>query len=115
MFGYVIILLSFGGLYFGLWMIQKAKLEDANLYILGLKIKIDELKIENDYLQRRLTYQNIGGNASTRRPTPRYSQDLKDAVKKGMAAAHPDKGGNAEDFIRFRKVYEEINGKGVTH
>ena len=78
-------------------------------------IKIDELKIENDYLQRRLTYQNIGGNASTRHSTPKYSKDLVDAVKKGMMAAHPDKGGNAEDFIRFRKEYEKIKKEGAYH
>lgn len=39
------------------------------------------------------------------------NQDLLDAVKKGMVAAHPDKGGKQEDFIRFNKVYNELRGR----
>ena len=29
-----------------------------------------------------------------------------------MKKSHPDNGGNAEDFMRFQKVYEELTGKG---
>lgn len=35
-------------------------------------------------------------------------KDLLDAVKRGMMAAHPDKGGKQEDFIRFNKVYNDL-------
>lgn len=35
-------------------------------------------------------------------------KDLIDAVKRGMMAAHPDKGGKQEDFIRFNKVYNDL-------
>ncbi len=33
------------------------------------------------------------------------------AVKYAMKHAHPDNGGNAEDFIRFQKCYEELTRK----
>lgn len=31
-----------------------------------------------------------------------------EAVKYAMKHAHPDNGGNAEDFIKFKKCYEEL-------
>lgn len=34
-----------------------------------------------------------------------------EAVKYAMKYAHPDNGGNAEDFIRFKKCYEELARK----
>lgn len=35
-----------------------------------------------------------------------------EAVKYAMKKSHPDNGGNAEDFMRFQKVYEELTGNG---
>lgn len=34
-----------------------------------------------------------------------------EAVKYAMKKSHPDNGGNAEDFMRFQKVYEELTRK----
>ena len=34
------------------------------------------------------------------------------AVKYAMKHTHPDNGGNAEDFIRFQKCYEELTMNG---
>ena len=62
----------------------------------------DQITSLNHYLVRLKEMQNLGGNA--------YNKDLMDAVKKGMIASHPDKGGNADDFTRFRKVYENLKG-----
>lgn len=39
----------------------------------------------------------------------KVSQDVKEAVHYAMVHAHPDNGGKQEDFIRFRKCYEQIN------
>lgn len=33
---------------------------------------------------------------------------VKKAIKKAMIHSHPDKGGNAEDFIAFRELYKNI-------
>ena len=41
-------------------------------------------------------------------PTPK---DMIDAVRYAMKHAHPDNGGNAEDFIKFQKCYEELTRK----
>ena len=39
------------------------------------------------------------------------SADALQAVKYAMKHAHPDNGGNAEDFIKFTKCYEELTRK----
>lgn len=36
------------------------------------------------------------------------SQDTIDAVRYAMKKSHPDSGGNADDFVRFQKCYEEL-------
>lgn len=40
------------------------------------------------------------------------SQDEIDAVRYAMKHAHPDNGGNENDFIRFQKCYEELTRNG---
>lgn len=40
------------------------------------------------------------------------SQDEIDAVRYAMKHAHPDNGGNAEDFIKFQKCYEDLTRNG---
>jgi hypothetical protein len=42
------------------------------------------------------------------KPKVNIDKDLLDAVRRGMMAAHPDRGGKQEDFIRFHKVYEDL-------
>lgn len=37
--------------------------------------------------------------------------DVKDAVKYAMKKSHPDNGGDADDFRKFRELYEEMEGK----
>lgn len=92
-----------------LYFIWKCEKEDKEMY----KAKYDEYLVKYLEMQKHITtlqhylirlkeMQNLGGNA--------YNKDLIDAVKKGMVASHPDKGGNVDDFTRFRKVYEELKG-----
>ena len=42
-------------------------------------------------------------------PKAKVSQDVVDAVHYAMKKSHPDNGGNAEDFMRFKRVYEEVS------
>lgn len=37
--------------------------------------------------------------------------DVKNAVKYAMKKSHPDNGGSADDFRKFRELYEEMEGK----
>lgn len=43
---------------------------------------------------------------------PSIPQGTIEAVKYAMKKAHPDNGGNTEDFMRFQKVYEELTKNG---
>lgn len=43
---------------------------------------------------------------------PSIPQGTIEAVKYAMKKSHPDSGGNHEDFIKFRRVYEQLTGKG---
>lgn len=72
-----------------------------------LKSKNAELFMENMQLKSLIgAYRNVYGNGYQR--VPQISKDTVDAVRYAMKHAHPDNGGNAEDFIKFKKVYEEI-------
>lgn len=51
-------------------------------------------------------FQNLYGNSMQKIP-----QGTIEAVKYAMKKSHPDNGGNAEDFMRFQKVYEELTRK----
>lgn len=44
--------------------------------------------------------------------SPEIPTDTIKAVKYAMKHAHPDNGGNADDFIRFQKCYEELTRNG---
>lgn len=43
------------------------------------------------------------------KPKPKVSQDVINTVRYAMKKSHPDNGGNAEDFMRFKRVYEEVS------
>lgn len=64
-------------------------------------------KYYKDYIQKlesrvdELMKMRVIGN-------PKVSQDMVDAVRYAMKKSHPDNGGNAEDFVRFKKCYEEL-------
>lgn len=55
-------------------------------------------EINSSISKDRIIYQNI-------------PKDTIGAVKYAMKHAHPDNGGNSEDFIKFKKVYEELANK----
>lgn len=40
----------------------------------------------------------------------KYDKDLKDAVFVAMKVSHPDNGGQQEQFVKFRKLYESMKG-----
>ncbi len=62
------------------------------------------LRNQNIFLSRRLEFMQYE-NA----PSPTIvKKDVKDAVFYAMKKSHPDNGGTEEDFIRFKKCYEEL-------
>lgn len=75
-----------------------------------LKSRNAELFMENMQLQSLIgAYRNVYGNGYQR--VPQISKDTVDAVRYAMKHAHPDNGGDVDDFIRFQKCYEELKRK----
>ena len=65
-------------------------------------------KAQNKILQLERLVQHYEQNQFRATSIP---QGTMQAVKYAMTHAHPDNGGNAEDFVKFRKVYEELTRK----
>lgn len=72
----------------------------------ALEKKNAALLLENMQLKSAIDlYRKLYGRTNN---TPQISKDTVDAVRYAMKHAHPDNGGSAEDFNRFRKCYEEL-------
>ncbi len=71
------------------------------LFYVSKCLEVEQLKKENKTLMtisESKLYKNIPKNTI-------------DAVKYAMKHAHPDNGGSAEDFMRFKRCYEELTRK----
>lgn len=74
-----------------------------------LEKKNAALLLENMQLKSAIDlYRKLYGRTNN---TPQISKDTVDAVRYAMKHAHPDNGGSAEDFVRFKKCYEELVGR----
>lgn len=84
-----------------------------NAEVEKLRNRNAELFMENMQLKSLIgAYRNTFGNGfHSTYSTQSISKDTIDAVRYAMKHAHPDNGGNAEDFIRFQKCYEELARK----
>ena len=89
------------GLLTGVDRSEKERIERSRdrweLYYKGYIQKLEHMV---DELMKRRTSNNSN-----------ISPDTIQAVKYAMKRAHPDNGGNADDFIRFQKCYEELTRK----
>lgn len=109
----------------GLNNLLSGKQEEIN-QLLGEKVELKNtvarkdienmlLKKDNEILSMKLSsletsiehYQKIAETKGNFSPT----KDVKDAVFYAMKKSHPDNGGKEEDFIRFKKCYEELTRK----
>lgn len=66
------------------------------------------LSAENLRLKQRIEFYETTERLEVKTSIP---QDTIEAVKYAMKKSHPDNGGNAEDFKKFRDVYEELTRK----
>lgn len=80
---------------------KKNKIEALEADIRTLEYRIDSYRIENDFLRNTVNtmnnYNKVGNN-----------QQIIDAIKYAMKKSHPDNGGNAEDFKKFRDLYNSM-------
>lgn len=71
-----------------------------NISEITLKNQISLLQAQVKGLLKMKTVQN-----------PNFPPNTIQAVKYAMKHAHPDNGGNVEDFMKFQKCYEELLNK----
>lgn len=88
----------------------RKKLENEILFLkIQLEAATNIIKHNNEVIE------GMARNASQYSQLAYMKQDISkdeiEAVKYAMKKSHPDNGGNAEDFIRFQKVYEELAKK----
>lgn len=78
--------------------------------IQNLRKRNAELLMENMQLKSLVSaYRNTFGNGfNSPYSVPEIPKGTIEAVKYAMKHAHPDNGGNAEDFVKFKKCYEEF-------
>lgn len=80
-----------------------------------LEIKLKALNAELDaaydivdyYKTMRFNFNNTHFTYQTKNKNTNNSQIL-EAIKYAMKKAHPDNGGNAEDFNKFRDLYSKL-------
>ena len=77
----------------------ETKLAAKELTILYKNVYILELEKELSDLRQSYTPQN----------TFYQSEEIKAAIKYAMVKSHPDNGGSQDDFIKFRKLYQDVS------
>lgn len=120
--------------WFGMWMerflLKKQgktyeKVKEENLELKDMLYSIEEnrnyykmlsdnyydlntrLKRLNYILEEKVKILKTQPEAATQHINP-ADQEIIEAVKYAMKMSHPDNNGNAEDFMKFRKLYKEI-------
>lgn len=78
------------------------KMLSDNYYDLNTK-----LKRLNYILEEEVKILKTQPEAATQHINP-ADQEIIEAVKYAMKMSHPDNNGNAEDFMKFRKLYKKI-------
>lgn len=70
-----------------------------------LKIRVSVLRDDITALRKEnVTYAQQSRETSLSKKSP----EIKEAVKYAMKSAHPDNGGDAKDFMKFRELYNKI-------
>lgn len=84
----------------------KNKLEYAEYEISTLRRENHKLQIRVSVLKSDITALRTENVAHVQRY--KGSPEVKEAVKYAMKSAHPDNGGDAKDFMKFRELYNKI-------
>ena len=71
----------------------------------------EDLRMELLYVRSQLNIErSVNRLLKFENQDAKYSKDLKDAVFIAMKVSHPDNGGQQEQFIKFRRLYESMKG-----
>ena len=107
----IVIILLISLLFFELLSISD-KNKEIRMLEIKLKVLNAELDVVNDiadyyYKSMQFNYNATYSTHQTKKQNTNNSQIL-DAIKYAMKKSHPDNGGNAEDFKKFRDLYNSM-------
>ena len=81
--------------------VKNQEIESLKFDIELLENRVKTYKAQYDFLKNTINtmdnYYKVGNN-----------QQIIDAIKYAMKKSHPDNGGNAEDFKKFRDLYNSM-------
>lgn len=89
----------------------KNQLKYAEYEISALRRENHKLQIRVSVLRDDITAlrkENVTYAQQSRESLSKKSPEIKEAVKYAMKSAHPDNGGDAKDFMKFRELYNKI-------
>ena len=81
-----------------------ARKSTESIEVKRLTLIISTYKNENMMLKNRINLLSSMGKQS-------IPEGTMDAVRYAVKKSHPDNGGNADDFIRFKKCLDELSGQ----
>lgn len=83
--------------------------------LLRYEKKLDRMRQTNVnlMLDKMELISNIGNTENNTYNKEETHSDIQEAVKYAMKKSHPDNGGNASDFRKFRELYKEIESNEV--
>lgn len=84
----------------------KNQLKYAKYEISTLRRENHKLQIRVNVLRSDITALRTENVAHVQKY--KESPEIKEAVKYAMKSAHPDNGGDAKDFMKFRELYNKI-------
>lgn len=84
----------------------KNQLKYAEYEISALRRENHKLQIHVSVLRSDITALRTENVAHVQKY--KESPEVKEAVKYAMKSAHPDNGGDAKDFMKFRELYNKI-------
>lgn len=94
------------------WLtLQNKALEEK---VLSLELTANQYRRDYMYILREynvLKMNNHFSNLNLKQKPTEIPKGTIDAVKLAMKVSHPDNGGNQDDFIKYREVYQRLTGK----
>ncbi len=88
-----------------MWLDNKYLKQEVELYKSSISTRDCIIEEKNRVIMGMIEEANRQRYATFVMPN---NPEVLEAVRYAMKHAHPDNGGNAEDFIKFNKCYEEL-------
>lgn len=84
----------------------KLQLKRKDLKYIYLRKKLNEERLNYTYYKNEMYKFKLSNDSQNKWLI--NNKDVKYAIKYAMKCSHPDNGGSAEDFQKFKKLYDKL-------